>query len=43
MNRLKMATLDEIDGWTGFDEEQDLGRLVDTEEIGDGLLDTVVE
>ena len=43
MDRLKMAALDEIYGWTCFDEEQDLSRLVDGEEIRDGLLDTVVE
>jgi len=43
MNRLKMASLDEIHGRTGFDEKQDLCGLVDTEEIGDGLLYSVVE
>jgi hypothetical protein len=43
MNGLKMATLDEIYGWTGFDEKQDLGWLVDTKEIGDGLFDAVIE
>jgi hypothetical protein len=43
MDRLKMAALDEIYGWACFDEEQDLSRLVNSEEIRDGLLDTVVE
>ena len=43
MDRLKMAALEEVDGWTGFDEEQDLGGFVDGEEIRDGLLDAVVE
>ena len=43
MNRLEVATLDEIYGRTGFDEEQHLGWLVDTEKIRDGLLDAVIE
>jgi hypothetical protein len=43
MNRLKMATLDEIHSWTGFDEEQDLSWLVDVKEIRDGLFDAVIE
>jgi len=40
---LKVGALDEINGWAGFDEEKDLGRPVHAEEIGDGLLGTVVE
>ena len=43
MDRLKMAALYEIHGWTSFDEEQNLGGLVHGEEICDGLLDAVVE
>jgi hypothetical protein len=43
MDRLQMATLDEIHGWPSFDEEQNLGRFVHGEEIRDGLLDAVVE
>jgi hypothetical protein len=43
MNRLEVTTLDEIYGWTGFDEEQDLGGFVDAEEIREGLLDAVIE
>jgi hypothetical protein len=38
-----MAALDEIHGWTSFDEEQNLGGFVHGEEIRDGLLDAVVE
>src|SRR5208282_4684476 len=43
LDRLKMAALEEIYGWAGFNEEQDLGALVDTEKIRDGLLDAVIE
>jgi hypothetical protein len=38
-----MAALDEIYGWTGFDEEQNLRGFLDLEKIGDGLLGAVVE
>jgi hypothetical protein len=38
-----MAALDEIHGWTSFDEEQNLGGFVHGEEIRDGLLNAVVE
>jgi hypothetical protein len=38
-----MAALKKIYGWTGFDEEQNLGGFVDAEEIRDRLLDTVIE
>lgn len=43
MDRLKMAALYEIHGWTSFDEEQNLGGFVHGQEICDGLLDAVVE
>ena len=43
VDRLKMAALEEVDGWAGFDEEQDLSGFVDVEEIRDGLLEAVIE
>jgi hypothetical protein len=38
-----MAALQKIHGWAGFDEQQYLGGLVDTEEIRNRPLDAVVE
>ena len=35
--------MEEVDGWAGFDEQEDLGRPLHAEEIGDGLLGAVVE
>lgn len=43
MDSLKMAALEEVHGGTSFDEEKDLSRLVDAEEIRDGLLNAIVE
>jgi len=43
VDRLHMTALEEVHGWAGFDEEQDLGGFVDVEEIRDGLLDAVIE
>jgi hypothetical protein len=33
----------EMNGWTGFDEKQDLRRLLDRGEAGEWLLDPVIE
>ena len=38
-----MAGFEKVDGWTGFHEEENLGRLVDGGEIRDGLFDAVVK
>ena len=41
--REKVVFGEEEDRGAGFDEEHELGGLFDGEEIGDGLLDVVVE
>jgi hypothetical protein len=43
MNGAKMAALEKVNRGTGFHQKQNLARLVDAEEIGDGLFDAVVE
>jgi hypothetical protein len=40
---MKMCALEQVHGWSGFDEEKDLGRPIHAEEIGDGLLRAIVE
>jgi hypothetical protein len=43
VDSLKMASLQEVNGWPSFDEEQNLGWFVDAEEIRDGLLGAIIE
>src|SRR5262249_5869786 len=43
VRRLHVDGGEEVDGGAGFDEEEDFGGLDDVGEIGDGLLDAVVE
>ncbi len=38
-----MAAFEEVNGWAGFDEQKDLGWIVNVKEIRDGLLSAVVE
>jgi hypothetical protein len=38
-----VALAEEVDGGAGLDEEEKLRGLFDGEEVGDGLLDAVVE
>src|SRR5580693_8373995 len=43
VDSLQMAALQKVHGWAGFDKQQHLGGLVDTEEIRNRPLDAVVE